>query len=82
MLSRSLKSTATAALALSLLALVGCAGSKSAGSSGGDYSAMDNGEASKSAKLEDARRSAEDAEMKAHQLRQEKARNQAKSSSN
>lgn len=60
------------------LGLVGCAGSKSSGSSGGG-SSMGSGVDEKSQRLEDARKNAEDAEMKAHQLREEKFR---KSSSN
>jgi hypothetical protein len=70
------------AAAVSLFAFLGCAGSKS---SGADYSSMDAGggaSAKSSAKLEDARRSAEDAEQKAHQLREEKARTQSKSATN
>ena len=72
---------APAALAASLLAFPGCAGSKSSSSSS-DYSAMDSQEPAKSAKVDDARRSAEDAEMKAHQLREEKARAPGKTSAN
>lgn len=84
MVSRLVTMLGTAAVAVSLFGFLGCAGSKNS-SSGSDYSAMDNGggaEASKSQKLDDARRSAEDAEQKAHQLREEKARSQAKPASN
>lgn len=81
MVSRFVRFIGPAATAVYLLALLGCAGSKS---SGADYSSIGNGsESSKtSAKLEDARRSAEDAELKAHQLREEKARTQSKTPSN
>jgi hypothetical protein len=72
---------AAAAMAASLLALPGCAGSKSSSSSSSDYSALGDSQGpAKSAKVDDARRSAEEAEMKAHQLREEKARNPGKSS--
>ena len=81
MASSLLRFLAPAALAASLLAFPGCAGTKSS-SSGSDYSAMGNQESAKSAKLDDARRSAEDAEQKAHQLREEKARTQSKTSPN
>ena len=81
MASSLLRFLAPAAMAASLLAFPGCAGSKSS-SSGSDYSALDNGESAKTAKLDDARRSAEEAELKAHQLREEKARNQSKTPSN
>lgn len=81
MASSSLRYLAPAALAASLFAFPGCAGSKSS-SSGSDYSAMGSQEPAKSAKLDDARRSAEDAEQKAHQLREEKARTQSKPSPN
>lgn len=67
----------TAALFL-VAAFVGCAGSKSSSS----YSSGDSNpsaEPEKNQRLEDARRSAEEAELKAHQLRQEKNRNTAKS---
>ncbi len=80
MVSRFVRFIGPALIAVSLLGFLGCAGSKS--SSGSDSSSMDNGASSSSAKLEDARRSAEDAEQKAHQLREEKARNQSKTSSN
>jgi hypothetical protein len=79
--SSLLKYLAPAALAAALLAFPGCAGSKSS-SSGSDYSAMGSQEAAKSAKLDEARRSAEDAEQKAHQMREEKARTQSKTSPN
>jgi hypothetical protein len=83
MVSSFLRSILPAAAVVSLLGFVGCAGSKNS-SSGSDYSAMDSGssEPAKSAKVDDARRSAEEAEAKAHQLREEKARNQAKPASN
>lgn len=74
---------APAALAASLLAFPGCAGSKSSSSaSSSDYSAMESQEPAKSAKVDDARRSAEEAEMKAHQLREEKARAPGKTTGN
>lgn len=83
MVSSFFRSLIPAAVVVSLLGFMGCAGSKSS-SSGSNYSAMDNGggEPEKNQKVEDARRSAEEAEMKAHQLREEKARNQAKTGSN
>jgi hypothetical protein len=64
-----------------MFAFPGCAGSKKSSSSS-DYSALDSQEPSKSAKVDDARRSAEEAELKAHQLREEKARTQGKSAPN
>ena len=81
MVSRFVRFIGTTAAAVSLFAFLGCAGSKS---SSADYSSMDAGGSSSksSAKLEDARRSAEDAEQKAHQLREEKARTQSKSATN
>jgi len=66
-----------------VMALTGCAGSKSHSSSSGSsegMTALKNAD-EKTSKLEEARRSAEDAELKAHQLREEKARNQTKTSS-
>jgi hypothetical protein len=66
------------ALAASLVVMAGCAGSKSSSSS--SDSSYSSSEPAKNQKLEDARRSAEDAEAKAHQLREEKNRtNTAKS---
>jgi hypothetical protein len=65
-------------LAASLALLSGCAGSKSASSG----SSGSSSEEVKASKLDDARRSAEDAELKAHQLREEKNRTQPKTSSN
>ena len=60
-----------------MAAFSGCAGSKSSSSgSSGDYSA--SADPPKNQKLDDARRSAEDAENKAHQLRMEKNNNTAK----
>ncbi len=59
-----------------LLAVTGCAGSKHSSASM-DSSA--SAEPDKNQKLEDAKHSAEDAEQKAHQLREEKNRNTAKS---
>lgn len=84
MVSRFVRFIGPAALAFTLLASVGCAGSKpSSSSSGSDYSSMDEGGAApNTARLDEARRAAEDAETKAHQLREEKARAQAKTSSN
>jgi hypothetical protein len=83
MVSSFLRSLVPAAVVVSLFGFMGCAGSKNS-SSGSDYSALDNGggESARNQKLEDARRSAEEAEMKAHQLREEKARNQSKPGSN
>ena len=83
MVSRFVRFIGPAALAFTLLASVGCAGSKSSKSSGSDYSSMDEGGAApNTARLDEARRAAEDAETKAHQLREERARSQAKTSSN
>ncbi len=81
MVSRFVRFIGPTAAAVSLFAFLGCAGSKS---SSADYSSMGAGDSSakSSAKLEDARRSAEDAEQKAHQLREEKARTQSKSATN
>lgn len=81
MVSRFVRFIGPTAAAVSLFAFLGCAGSKS---SSADYSSMgDGGSSSKSsAKLDDARRSAEEAELKAHQLREEKSRNQSKTSQN
>ena len=58
------------------IAFTGCAGSKSASSSMSEASA--SSEPARNEKLEEARRSAEDAESKAHELREEKNRNTAK----
>ena len=66
------------ALAAGMVALTGCAGSKhSSSSSMGD--STESAAPAKNQKLEDARRSAEDAEAKAHQLREEKNSSTAKS---
>lgn len=81
MASSLLRYLAPAALAASLLAFPGCAGSKKS-SSGSDYSALESQEPAKSAKVDDARRSAEEAELKAHELREQKARTQSKTSPN
>jgi hypothetical protein len=74
MISRFTRFVLPVTVALCMGALVGCAGSKS--SSGGVDTA--NLEPAKNQKLEDARRSAEDAESKAHVMRLEKNRNTAK----
>ena len=64
------------ALVACFTTMVGCAGSKKPS----DSSSGSNGsEMSSSQKLEEARRSAEEAEAKAHQLREEKHRATAKS---
>jgi hypothetical protein len=76
MISRFTRFVLPVTVALSIGALVGCAGSKSSHSSSGVDTA--NLEPAKNQKLEDARRSAEDAESKAHQMRVEKNRNTAK----
>jgi hypothetical protein len=65
-------------LVASLVGLSACAGSKSGSSSNSSSSS----EEPKNTKVEDARRSAEDAEAKAHQIREEKSRNPSKTSSN
>jgi|GEM_PF-4730731 len=71
------------ALGIAAFFATGCAGSKKS-SGGGDYSSLgSSSEAAPDApsqKVEDARRSAEEAEQKAHELRMEKAKAQAKSS--
>lgn len=59
------------------VAFIGCAGSKSASSSMSEASAG-SAEPARNQKLDDARRSAEEAEAKAHDLREEKNRNTAK----
>ena len=75
MISRFKGLVLPATLATVLAAFTGCAGSKSS-------SSMDSSMGSapqKNQKLEEARRSAEDAEAKAHQLREEKNSSTAKS---
>jgi hypothetical protein len=74
MISRFARFVLPVMAVLCMGALVGCAGSKSS-RSGGDSASM---EPAKNQKLEEARRSAEDAESKAHQMRVEKNRNTAK----
>ena len=77
MISRFTRFVLPVTVAMLLGALVGCAGSKSSPGSG---SASDSAslEPAKNQKLEDARRSAEDAESKAHDMRVEKNSNTAK----
>ncbi len=65
------------ALAASLMSLSACAGSKSSSNS-----SAGSAESQKNQKLDEARHSAEEAEFKAHQLREEKNRSQSKTSSN
>ncbi len=80
MVSRFMSFVWPVVLAASVVGLSACGGSKpSASSSSSGSSSM---EESKNQKLEDARQSAEAAEMKAHQLREEKSRNQPKTSAN
>lgn len=71
-------------LVASLVLLSGCAGSKphSSSASSDDSSSSSSASEPKASKLDDARRSAEDAEGKAHQLREEKNRTQSKTSAN
>lgn len=76
MISRFTRFVLPVTVALLMGALVGCAGSKSSSGSGSGESA--SAEPAKNQKLEDARRSAEDAESKAHDMRVEKNRNTAK----
>jgi hypothetical protein len=76
MISRFTRFVLPVTAAVFMLAFVGCAGSKSHSSSDSMDSA--SAEPSKNQKLEDARRSAEDAEQKAHDLRVEKNRSTAK----
>ncbi len=76
MISRFTRFVLPLTVALFMGALVGCAGSKSSSGSGSGESA--SAEPAKNQKLEDARRSAEDAESKAHDMRVEKNRNTAK----
>ena len=68
--------TLAAVLACSL-AFTGCAGGKKSASSSMSDASMGS-EPAQNQKLDDARRSAEDAEAKAHELREEKNRNTAK----
>ena len=75
MISRFQSFVVPVALVAVLLAFTGCAGSKKTTS--GDSGA--SAEPAKNQKLEDARRAAEDAEAKAHQLREEKNSSNAKS---
>jgi hypothetical protein len=75
MVSRFLSFVCAALLLVSAAGFWGCAGSKSSSGSG-------SGGDDKAQKLEDARKSAEDAEMKAHQLREEKNRAAGKPSPN
>jgi hypothetical protein len=79
MVSRLTSFVLPVAMAVSLAGFSGCAGSKSSSSS---KSGSSSAEEQKNQKVEEARRSAEDAEMKAHQLREDKNRNQTKTSSN
>ncbi|MDB5050429.1 MAG: hypothetical protein JWO30_3500 [Fibrobacteres bacterium] len=78
MISRFKSFVLPVTLAAVMTAFVGCAGSKHSSSSSMD-SSMGSAEPDKNQKLEDARRSAEDAEAKAHQLREEKNSSTAKS---
>lgn len=64
------------ALVAGMVAVTGCAGSKHSSASG---DSSESAAPAKNQKLEDARRSAEDAEAKAHQLREEKNNSTAKS---
>lgn len=75
MVSRVLSIVSTAVLLVAIAGFSGCAGSKSSSGGGG-------GGSSNSQKLEDAKRSAEEAEMNAHKLREEKNRTQSKPSGN
>lgn len=79
MISRFSTFSGTFALAIALAAFSGCAGSKSAssGNSSGEAAAE-----VKVSKVDEARHSAEDAEMKAHQLREDKSHSQTKPSAN
>jgi len=65
-------------VALSLAALSGCAGSKHSSAAASMSDASASAEPPKNQKLDDARRSAEEAEQKAHDLRVEKNRTTAK----
>jgi len=76
MISRFTRFVLPVAVAVvSMAALSGCAGSKSHSSASSDMAAA---EPPKNQKLDDARRSAEEAEAKAHQMRVEKNNNTAK----
>jgi hypothetical protein len=77
MISRFKSFVMPVTLAVVAAAFMGCAGSKSSSSSSMDSSM--SAEPSKNQKLEDARRSAEEAEMKAHQLRTDKNNTASKS---
>jgi hypothetical protein len=75
MISRFTRCVLPVTAAVSMAALVGCAGSKSSSSSSGETAIA---EPPRNQKLDDARRSAEEAELKAHEMRVEKNRNTAK----
>ena len=77
MISRSKRFALPVIVAVFAMAFAGCAGSKSRSTATlGDSDA--SSEPAKNQKLDDARRSAEEAEQKAHELRLEKNRNTAK----
>jgi len=78
MISKFTRFALPVALALSVAALSGCAGSKHSSAASAMSDASASAEPPKNQKLDDARRSAEDAEQKAHDLRVEKNRNTAK----
>jgi hypothetical protein len=76
MISRFKSFVMPVTLAVVAAAFMGCAGSKSSSSS---MDSSMSSESAKNQKLEDARRSAEEAEMKAHQLRTDKNNSASKS---
>jgi hypothetical protein len=78
MISKFPRFVLSVAAALSIAALIGCAGSKHSSPSSSMSDASASAEPPKNQKLDDARRSAEEAEQKAHDLRVEKNRNTAK----
>lgn len=77
MLSRLIRIVLPAGAVVFMAVFAGCAGSRSSSSSAMEE-ATASAEPEKSQRLEDARRSAEDAEMKAHQMRMDKNRSTAK----
>lgn len=71
-------------LATALVTLTACAGGRKTAAGDGPSLGDSSSESSApvSTKVDDAKRSAEEAEQKAHELRSEKAKSQSKSSAN
>ena len=78
MISKFTRFVLPVTVAVSMAAIVGCAGSKHSSPSSEMSDASASAQPPKNQKLDDARRSAEEAEQKAHDLRVEKNRNTAK----